>query len=525
MIIFTCFIKTCLQTRNFQEALLTYESLKSIGIQADQITFNTILKGLVINRAYEYIPKIILESLQNNKTLCSNAIYSEALNALSKNLTIAKLTQSDLFEIRRNLAFNNIFVEISNESSDNNSSHNKNPTQIAARVNNNNYAESGYCNENQSFYSNKNNDESSNRGNFIHRKGKIGNNNSEETYVDNYDFLIKGYKNNQKHFNNNNYNNVQQQASITNNSSSKKGKNNQALTFTFNKANNRISTEIDKSILEIQNNKIILNNNLNEISNADENSIFEKPSLNILAIPIAYEIKNFNEENNKVLNFAIDSGKVDKENRREPNKLRERSSFYKNFANFNEISNAVDTFQKEQKNQIIRNLDGLNSEKNATKDCDKIIIKQNVPCESENDKENNADENYSSNNVKGKQSKTQNISNYTYNNKEGLKNHSNNFGNNYNNYSNIPNAKNQIFRKGFNMPIDSITEKVADVSAKYSHSENDENSNSNFNENVYRKTQGKGLNNNFNKAGNNYDFNSSQNQQQAAKPFKKLTRF
>ena len=37
-------------TRNPSEAISTFENLKEFNILADQITFNTIVKGLIVNR-------------------------------------------------------------------------------------------------------------------------------------------------------------------------------------------------------------------------------------------------------------------------------------------------------------------------------------------------------------------------------------------------------------------------------------------------------------------------------------------
>lgn len=565
LIIFTCFIKTCLQTKNLNEALSTYESLKGLGIQADQITFHTILKGLVINKTFEFIPKIINDSLQNPITFCSIAIYSEALNALNKNLSKANLTKSDLFEIRRNLAFNNIFIEISN----NETSYNNKSDAFHSQANNFNNPQTGNYNENQSF--NGNSFSNNYNRNYSNKKGKNGRNgfinkqenfNSfknqkepEETYVDNFDFLINGYKNNQKNFDYNfnsstNDKSQEQQYSITYNTSTRKANNyNQAPQFNFKKQiyysknhnsnhknanyennkslheqmNNSNTTNVinNSNMLESTNN---YNNNYNDFSNEnDDSAFFDKPSFDVSAIDRPSDIQKAFEEK---LNIQTSNTAKQSASEAQPDKLKERSSFYKNFANLNDVSIASDNFKNEQKNQILKNFDKICNQKKANEGFDKTFIPKNYVLSKAADKENISNEYYNTNKKNSSQEKNANNNiNYAHKNKEGLKKHSNNFANGNVNYSNLPNPKNQIFRKGFNMPPDANTDKIANISSvKNSQSENDENSNLNYNADAYTRKPKK-FADNFIKAGNNYAVNSSQIQQAAGKPVKKLTRF
>jgi DNA replicative helicase MCM subunit Mcm2 (Cdc46/Mcm family) len=115
LIIFTCFIKTCLFTRNWKEAINTYRLLKDYSLSPDSITFNTILKGLNINKAYEEIPRIIKDSLKNKKCFCSWENYNEAMNNLEKNLLKTNISENEFIEINELLKSKNIYVKIENK--------------------------------------------------------------------------------------------------------------------------------------------------------------------------------------------------------------------------------------------------------------------------------------------------------------------------------------------------------------------------------------------------------------------------
>lgn len=509
--------------------MITYESLTSLGIQPDQITFSTILKGLVINRAYHFIPKIINDSLLNQKTVCSNAIYSEALNALNNNLSKTKLTQSDLFEIRRNLAFNNIFVEISNnENCYSNANLNKNTTRKDFKLNDN-FAKSNFSieNNNTNFYENSSNKEGKNfRGNYKNQDSFFSNSKANETYVDNFDFLIKGYKNNKKHYINNSANtnhNLYQQSNNCDNFSNKKGINNE----TFNKKINQSTLENERRIMRSnQNSSLIHNQIVDNFSNIDENSFFDKPSSNVSVIPKASVIENLHEQKSSENNYANQPTNLTDLNPPEEKskKLKERSSYYKNFGNSNGISNYANNSNQGKTNQILKDFNMLNKEKTIQNDSLKINIKTDLPGDLETNKENIKVENYYPDQNWKNQAKNMHNPNYSYNAKGGLKHISNTFENNNftNSYTNNSNAKNIIFRKGFNMPIDSNIDKIANASSKFSLIQNDENSN--YNLEPVRKSDRKG-NNNHLKTGNNFLADSSYNQQPASKLAKKLTRF
>ncbi len=611
LILFTCFIKTCLQTKNFQEALITYESLKDFGIQADDITINTIIKGLIINKAYEYIPRIILDSLNYIHNFRKTPNYSEAINALHKNFPLARITESDLFEIRRKLALNNIYVELEDSKCENNiNSHNrKNDRENQAnnfisdgqrKKTKNNFTENPIFNQfnnlnrgsypcrnninfigtdNNHFYSNfrnnKNFNYKNNSGFNISKKQGYNNGNNYHNqikynsgiipanqYIDNFDFLINGYKNKPIH------NNCQE----LNNNSEKKNKysnNNSSVKKSYNK-NNSNNYSITKNPLRVYSDKkdcnqsyqsgnlsdqknhdinylsqtynftdkpmqhIIQDNsisstynensylksnnanldNMHNLTSTDESGFFDKPSLDNYAIQ-NIQPKSIDFNNDLIKNQNSKYNLVNENNDDDRHRLRERSSFYKNFSNFNINSNYT------------KNL------KDSYKD---IIIQQN---------ENSFDENIADNYKNYNSHLNVNYSNYPYlNNDLGKKcntinNFSNSFDKNlnvkfnsnaclsyYNIYpsKNIINKNNQIFRKGYNAPIE---EKDCE-NKNFQHLEKDENGadgenyrgNNKINKihfNKLRMKRDSNIDYDYNYHNNPHPYNS--------KPVKKLTRF
>jgi pentatricopeptide repeat protein len=83
LIIFTCYIKTCLSTRNPDEAITTYKQFKSYKIQPDSITFSTLIKGLLICRSFEHLTAVIRDSIEMNINL-SKGIYIEAVKSIPR---------------------------------------------------------------------------------------------------------------------------------------------------------------------------------------------------------------------------------------------------------------------------------------------------------------------------------------------------------------------------------------------------------------------------------------------------------
>ena len=164
-------------TRNPSEAISTFENLKEFNILADQITFNTIVKGLIVNRYYDHIPKLLIDSI-NSKVFCSNDIYCEAIKALEINLVKSNISSKEFLELNNFLEKNNIFV----------SSSNQRETENSNRI-----------------YSNQKNHSS-----FTHSNGNqnFGNNTNQRNnkYTNNVDFLIERYNKTPKSFNNRNNN-------------------------------------------------------------------------------------------------------------------------------------------------------------------------------------------------------------------------------------------------------------------------------------------------------------------------------
>lgn len=222
LIIFTCFIKTCLQTKNYAEAILTYDCLKSFKIEPDKIIFNTILKGLVINKAYDYIPKIIYDSLENSKNYCNSDIYIDAVNSLDANLSKTKISQNEFEALLNKFTEKKIRIQLNslkNKEVTNHLAHNNkiaNMPMINAKRENTLYSDffgeidssninssNAYPNfkyVNNKFHKNKKNSIYNNGNNYYNRDNANNNQQieAEEVYADNFDFLIKGYKNKNK---------------------------------------------------------------------------------------------------------------------------------------------------------------------------------------------------------------------------------------------------------------------------------------------------------------------------------------
>jgi len=573
LIIFTCFIKTCLQTKNIQEALSTYDSLKSFGIQPDQITYNTLLKGLVINKAYEQIPNIIEDSLRNHNTLCSVAIYSEAVNTLDKNISKTNLKVSDTFEIRRKLALRNIYVVLaSNTENKNNfslendnyskkngkSEMNYNCNLISSLENNNN------SNNVQSEY---NSNYSSNRKNKYFRNFKKEkpyknfnneniNKDNSESYIDNYDFLLNGYKNNKKHFNpnyqqnNNNYNHHHQNKNSTN----KKISNRQTFNF-INESNlnidssEKVNKDENQIFLDIypHNNsqtKNLFNNNFKQESELDikggknedqsknfmhknddqENSIYDKSSLEYSN---NLKISSMDNTGLSILkpteNKLIESNNIENTNSNNngANKLKERSSFYKNFANFNDFSNNTKLSKNFQFYDHTKNIHNYKRERFSNDIFDKIAFTDNNERTIDDaEKQNylNADKNqFKGSNTKKYHTKNSNNT-YLYDNKND---HNVHWYSNANKTQNNFSTKNQIIRKGFNLPLGANSEKVVNENYEYSFKENDENSYSKNNDYSIHKPQKKNAHN-FKR---DIYLNNNAHYNQQVVNLKKLTRF
>jgi pentatricopeptide repeat protein len=81
LIIFTCYMKTCLTTRNPEEAINTYNLFKKYGLAPDNVTFLTLIKGLLICKCPDYIVKIVKDSLEMKINL-NKGIYTDVVKAL-----------------------------------------------------------------------------------------------------------------------------------------------------------------------------------------------------------------------------------------------------------------------------------------------------------------------------------------------------------------------------------------------------------------------------------------------------------
>lgn len=99
LIIYTCFIKTCLNQSNIKFAVEYFEKIKKLGLEPDEVAYVTLLTGLRNKKSGVMLAKYLKESLSKNLYI-QNYVYSTCLKTidyLSCNITSL---QKDLIEIR-----------------------------------------------------------------------------------------------------------------------------------------------------------------------------------------------------------------------------------------------------------------------------------------------------------------------------------------------------------------------------------------------------------------------------------------
>ena len=71
LIIYTCYIKTCFTSRNFNEAVSIYNELKNKNMSFDKVTYNTLIKGFISAKMNNLLKETVCESIEK-KIIVSN---------------------------------------------------------------------------------------------------------------------------------------------------------------------------------------------------------------------------------------------------------------------------------------------------------------------------------------------------------------------------------------------------------------------------------------------------------------------
>lgn len=69
VIIYTCYIRTCFNSKKIEEAMEVYKEIKSKKLCPDEVTFNTLLIGFSNNKCVEYTYEILKASIESKKVL------------------------------------------------------------------------------------------------------------------------------------------------------------------------------------------------------------------------------------------------------------------------------------------------------------------------------------------------------------------------------------------------------------------------------------------------------------------------
>jgi len=78
LIIYTCYLKTCFTTKNFNESVAIYEEMRSKDIKFDKVTFNTLIRGFISGKLIKLLKDVVTESVERKVVLNDDPlIYSK----------------------------------------------------------------------------------------------------------------------------------------------------------------------------------------------------------------------------------------------------------------------------------------------------------------------------------------------------------------------------------------------------------------------------------------------------------------
>ena len=73
-----------MKSKNYKRALALFETLKSEGLQADYVLYNTVVNGCLYHSQWEQACKYTLESFDKNVRMANN-IYKNVLDKMTMN--------------------------------------------------------------------------------------------------------------------------------------------------------------------------------------------------------------------------------------------------------------------------------------------------------------------------------------------------------------------------------------------------------------------------------------------------------
>ena len=64
LIIYTCYLKTCFTSKNYNEAISIYYEMKEKGIAFDKVTYNTLVRGFLVGKMSKMLKETVCESIE-----------------------------------------------------------------------------------------------------------------------------------------------------------------------------------------------------------------------------------------------------------------------------------------------------------------------------------------------------------------------------------------------------------------------------------------------------------------------------
>jgi len=91
IIIYTCYIRTCMNANKCDEAMAVYKEILSKNISPDEITFNTLIVGFHDKHYVDYTYTVLCDSLQSEILLRNQLLYKKCLGMISKSYEDEKI--------------------------------------------------------------------------------------------------------------------------------------------------------------------------------------------------------------------------------------------------------------------------------------------------------------------------------------------------------------------------------------------------------------------------------------------------